>query len=274
MIADYHRQVEILARALNGELLSKSDFAHIYDTAEITISRDLKTLRNYGIQIFSRNGKVKIIEPPPKDALIELCSNYLPVKLNSDVFKNQVEIFSHHNPLSFFNKLILISKSVEEGYKIKIDYKRFYDNEIRKYVLEPVRLFSNELNWLLHAYKEGEDILKTFYLSRVVKIEVTKSIIKIMPLKTENSKKYEMVFRFNPKVKDQIYDKIWFEDFSFEENEDGYVILKTAQPITNKLAGWCVSWWDMIEVLEPEILKQEIAQMIKQYWAINSIGDC
>ena len=41
---DFERQTEILARCLNGENLSKSDYAEIYNVSEITINRDLKSL--------------------------------------------------------------------------------------------------------------------------------------------------------------------------------------------------------------------------------------
>jgi predicted DNA-binding transcriptional regulator YafY len=66
-------------------------------------------------------------------------------------------------------------------------------------------------------------------------------------------------------VKEQIYDKIWFTEFDMEEDSDGYVILNTKQQISNKLSSWCISWWDMIEVLEPKELKHEIKEMIKAF---------
>ena len=63
------------------------------------------SLRDYGIQIYSRKNKVEILELPSKESLVELSSNYLPLKLNSDVFKNQTKAIIKSNPAKYFTLL-------------------------------------------------------------------------------------------------------------------------------------------------------------------------
>jgi len=73
------------------------------------------------------------------------------------------------------------------------------------------------------------------------------------------------VLRFSPEVENEIYYKIWFDEFEIIKDSEGYIILKTEQPITNRLAAWCVSWWDKIRITSPIELEAQINQMIKAY---------
>ena len=35
--------------------------------------------------------------------------------------------------------------------------------------------------------------------------------------------------------------------------------------ITNKIASWCISWWNMLEIIEPIELKNYINEMEKAF---------
>ena len=49
------------------------------------------------------------------------------------------------------------------------------------------------------------------------------------------------------------------------------VILTTQQPLTNTLAGWCLSWWDKIEIIEPIELKDKILKMVNAFLQRNAL---
>jgi len=72
-----------------------------------------------------------------------------------------------------------------------------------------------------------------------------------------------------PQVEQELYYKIWFEDFEIEKQSDGHIILRTNQPITNRLAAWCISWWDAMEILKPKALRNYITEMIMSYMIKN-----
>ena len=271
LFSDFERQAEILARCLNGEKNSKADLAEIYKVTEITINRDLKRLRDYGIQIYSRKNKVEILETPSKENLIEISSNYLPLTLNSDVFKNQAKAIIKLNPAKYFTLLVLLAKAVKEGRILKFKYKRLGDNEENNYTLKPIRLITNELNWILQGFKDNETFPKTFYLSRVSNLVLTDKKYKVAVIPQSNAIKYKMVLKFNPEVKEEIISKIWFEEFEINSGENNYFILTTIQPITNKLASWCISWWDKLEIIEPDELKQHIKRMMESFKKVNRI---
>ena len=267
-VDDILRRSELLARVMNGEELSKADAADLFNVSEMTINRDLKAFRDIGISLFSKKGKIVLEEIPSTAELVSLASNYLPLKLNSDVFHKQVKVFSTSDKKNYFPKLILLSKAVEEGLIVKLIYKRFYDNKVEEYKLYPVRLINDNLNWKLHAFKAGEDVVKAFYLSRIQKIKLTDKKFSKLSLPKEKKQLFDIELRFDLRVRNEILDKIWFESFELEEKE-GFIILKTMQPITNSLASWCISWWDTIEIVKPIELKKYIKEMITFFYKIN-----
>ncbi len=270
-ISDIIRQTEILAAVMNGVTKSKLDFAEQYGVTEVTIQRDLENLRSYGLEIFSRGKRVRLLENPPQEPLIEILANYLPLKLNSDVFKKQVSVFSKQNKSDFFPNLALLSKAVNENTVIEIKYKRFYDNQIKNYSLIPIRLFANEYNWLLHAIKEGEKQIQTFYVTRIIELRLTGKHTEKIDLQQTDEQECEIVLKFSPEAESEILDKIWFEKFELIIDENGYLILKTKVPLTNKLASWCISWWDMLEIVEPIKLKDIIKEMIESFRKKNKL---
>lgn len=263
IITDYIRQAEILAYVLNGENYSKSDLSEMYNVGEITINRDLKALRDHDISIFSKSGKIEIIDKPPKEALVSAAADYLPLTLNSDVFVKQVKAFSKYN--NYYPKLVLLAKAVKESLIINIKYKRFKDDALSDYVIAPVRLYIEGYNWILNGIKNGEDETKSFYLSRMQEVKLTDKFSKKLPLPPVNNKQYEIKLRFVPAVKDQLLDKIWFEEFKIEEDDKGSIILTVKAPFTLRLAAWCITWEDCIEILSPLELKEFISRMIDYY---------
>ena len=270
-INEVKRRTEILAAVLNGENLGKADFAFEYGLNEITINRDLGWLRSLGIQINSKKNEVTLFDKPPNQILIKLAADYLPLKLNSDIYLNKLKVYSKGKVDNYFNFIVLSAKAVNEGKYLDIKYCRLTDAQSGNYILKPVRLVTEGLNWILHAFKDNEGILKTFYISRIETLKVlNKKFVKYSEV-IDNREAVDIVLRFDPNAAAELYYKIWFEDFNIEKDNEGSLILKTKQPITNKLASWCISWWNIIEVLEPAELKNHIYNMINSFSEKNKI---
>ncbi len=262
---EFLRRVEILSDVVNSGEKGKADYAADYNVTEITINRDLNWLRNQGIPIYSRKGKVSLEGQPQKEILDTLLADYLPLKLNSDIFLKKVRLFSKVKQVDYFNHLVLLAKAVNEGNVIAVSYRRLGDDVLNQYELLPIRLVSDDLNWILHAFKSNEEILKTFYISRIEKITILPNKYKQSPLLKENKKAEDIVLRFHPSVEKEIVYKIWFEDFTIEKDQDGYLLLSTKQPVNNQLASWCISWWDWIKVVKPVTLINHIEEMIEAF---------
>lgn len=266
--SETNRNIELLARLLNGEQITKQQAADMFNVEEITISRALQYYRSLGIEAFGIKSGIKILNKPKKDDLVALSSYYISVKLNSDYFNKSIKTYSKIDP-RFFSKIILAAKTVKEGIVVKIEYQKLTNNITAEYILKPYNLMETNNNWILHAVKENETILKTFYLSRIKNLSLTQKKFKKEIVEEKSGELKEIVLKFVPQVEQELYYKIWFEDFDIEKQPDGYIILWTNQPITNRLASWCISWWDAIEILKPLELKTYINEMIEDYKSKN-----
>lgn len=267
---DFLRQIEILSSVLNGDVKSKADYAELYSVSEITINRDISALRRLGIQINSKKNSLVLFAHPPVETLVSLCSNYLPLKLNSYSFKDQVELISKINQDTFFQNIIFASKAVLEKFYLKINYKK-KSGEINNYLVKPVRILLKDKNWLLYAVKEGETEIKTFFLSRIQSIRPLDKKFEITSRKTDTKNEVEVILEFSPTVENEIYDKIWFENYTLEKTKNGKIKLKIVQPITSSLAGWCITWWDTVKIVKPMALKKYCAEMILEFQKRNRI---
>ena len=267
-LSETSRNIELLARVLNGEQITKQQAADFYNVEEITISRALQYYRSLGIEAFGRKSGITIQNRPKKEDLVALSSYYLSLKLNSDYFSNSIKTYSKIDP-RFFSKIILSAKAVSEEIIISIEYQKLTDNITSAYNLNPYKLIENNNNWILHAVKEGETTLKTFYLSRIKNISLTQKKFKKEFTESKPGDVKEIILKFVPQVEQELYYKIWFEDFEIEKQSDGYIILRSNQPITNRLAAWCISWWDAIEIIKPDQLKNYANQMIREYQNAN-----
>lgn len=267
-LSEANRNIELLAFLLNGEQITKQEAADMFNVEEITISRALQYYRSLGIEAFGRKTGIKILNKPKKDDLVALASYYVSLKLNSDYFSNSIKIYSKIDP-KFFSKIIIFAKAVKEGIVVKIEYQKLTNNITAEYILKPYNLIEINNNWILHAVKENETILKTYYLSRIKNLSLTQKKFKKEIVEEKSDELKEIVLKFVPQVEQELYYKIWFEDFDIEKQPDGYIILRTNQPITNRLASWCISWWDAIEILKPLELKTYINEMIEDYKSKN-----
>lgn len=257
------RRIELLARVIGQESLSKTKTAEDYNVEEVTITRDLQFLRANGIEIFSQKNGIKLYNQLSREALCNLASEYIALKLHSDIFFNSITKYSKIKP-DFFPILVIITKAVKESRMITVKYQRLSDDEENDYTLLPLKIVENNNNWTLHAIKEGEKILKTFYLSRVKEVRLLSKKFNYRDTDIGKQKKVNVVLKFIPEVEREIYFKIWFDEFEIEKDNHS-IILRTKQPITNQLAAWCISWWDAIEIVEPKELKEYIKEMIKHY---------
>lgn len=259
------RQIEILSEILNGKIYSKADLAELFGVTEITINRDLKSLRIVGIQIFSKKNRVVFTAEPGKEILSQLAAEYISLKLNSEMYFEKLKVLSRYLKQNTLTWLTSISKAIVEKIVIEIKYQRLYDNQIEKYELRPIKLINNDYNWLMHACKLNDNLIQAFYINRIKEINLSGKKFKLPAVEESRDVKHQIVLRFHPDVEQQVLGKIWFDEFEVEKNDEGYIIVKTNQPITNRLASWCISWWDMIEILEPYELMEHANSMMLEF---------
>ncbi|MBE2281011.1 MAG: WYL domain-containing transcriptional regulator [Ignavibacteriaceae bacterium] len=269
-LPEFFRKIEILALAKNNPEYSSEDFAEYFNCSAATINRATQDIRGSGVPLHSRKGQLILVEQPNIDILSNLASTYLSLRFTGRLISPYVNAISKTNSEKFFEHLVLLAKACAEELKIEMIYKPLSKDEAGTYYLKPYELTFNEFNWVLYGVKEGEEIEKKFFVTRIQSLKLkNEKFDKIDFHRSTPNKEYKMVFKFNSVVSRELTDKIWFEDSKLEIIEDGSIILTVVQPLSNKLMSWCLTWWGNLEIIEPVELKEGIKKMINEYLKVN-----
>lgn len=262
------RQIEILARLLNGERLNLLDLELEYDVSRVTLNRDLAFLRLQGFSVYSRKLRVLLTETPGPAKLTEILAEYLVFRLNRKLVIENLRAVEAANFPNFFQIATLCAKAVDEKKILKFRYARINDGVENDYTVRPVELKQNDFNWILYAVKEGEVIQKEFYLSRMKTVSVLETGFEELEKQTTEHK-YLIEVRFPESHRNSIYSKIRFPEFKLEDRPEGFITLTTEAPINRTLATWCLKWEDKIQVIDPPELKTKIKEMVDAFFRAN-----
>jgi len=268
IIDEYTRRIEFLAYCLSKKSNDMGLIMKKYKVSERTLRRDISYFKSKGVDICTRKQKIEVSENTGNEVLYTLCNDYLQLKLQPDFFLTQIkELSSITN--DYFQNLVLITQAISESKPIKIKYRKADDDEDES-VLNPLRLvLASEYDWQLHGVKKGEELVKLFYLSRMKNVELQSAYFLKEKQPARKEKLYNITLKFNHEMYNEIYDKVWFAEKELVNDKDGFILLQTRQPITNRLAAWCLTWWDSIEIIHPQELKDYIDEMIEAFKGRN-----
>lgn len=261
-----YRRLEILCRILNEEIFSKSDMAENLNVAEISISRDINYFRKIGIPVYSKNKNLVIDPQPSIKKVIRFLENHINPISNSQLIFLQSDI----EKLKYLNLIAYSNFAINRNLSLKICYRKLYDNQEKYYNLIPEKLLVNGFNWILEAVDTEDFMPKNFYISRIESMITIENKISDYYKKEIPKETYKMQFRFSKEVAEQIKSKVWFENQRIDLLEDGRVDFFIVEEISDKLAGWCVSWWDQIEIISPTELKEYLQEMIMSFLERNN----
>jgi len=120
-----------------------------------------------------------------------------------------------------------------------------------------------------NCHLRGE--VRMFVLDRIKMLSVTDETYEVpgdfdletymqSPFKVIHDKPVKVTIRFDKKVAGYIKEKIWHDSQQIEPQKDGSVVFTAEVAGTDEVRHWVLSWGTSAEVLEPEYLRQEIAQ--------------
>ncbi|MCF8414585.1 MAG: transcriptional regulator [Melioribacteraceae bacterium] len=270
------RRTEILGKVLdNGESISISDLADIFNCEELTIKRDLQELRSEGINIHSIKGQGVVIESGlDDDQIAEIINDYARVAVMKYSEYKATNLMVRKLSGKAVANFVKIQMAIEENTMIIISYQKNEDTGFEKREVEPHLIFEGDNNWRLLA--RHDSILKQFLVNQISEVELlTKQFV---PMDQEEIKD---LFRFSFKGwtgSDQMKIKLLFdasvaniykhrqilEDQEITENEDGSFIFEGTVNSLFEITSWIVSRGKGVKVLEPEKLKESVIWTAKQ----------
>lgn len=166
--------------------------------------------------------------------------------------------------------LHLINRALEENRRLELDYiNRRMDYEKRE-VLPYYIDFSNG-NWYLVGFCKKRNAFRRFKLVRIRGLKLgerfAKDNVSIEDIRSKfnedyNSKSIRIVLRFAGRMGAQLNE--YFRKENITAAEDGSYIVKDFFPYEEGLVKYLLGFGKDCEVLEPEYLKEEVKNYIKE----------
>lgn len=275
------RAIEIIALVLDSPgVYSEYDIAGKFGNISIqTIRRDMERIRNMGISIHSSKKTLKILNNIPDKVFNGLLSIYL--SLNKfDTLRNLKLIRKRfgNKTLSLFVKIL---QAINKKELIKISYINSASYEEKIKILTPVLLTRNGRSLYLLGYEsDNSEELRVYLFEKIKYIDFIKikSSIKKIPDTTEffkyswgiytGGEVENVTLRFHKNMTNVIKNKFFIESQQIIEYDDGCQ-LEMKVKISEELISWVMGWGDLVEILEPDSLKESVIikanQIIKLY---------
>ncbi|GAG74899.1 unnamed protein product, partial [marine sediment metagenome] len=116
--------------------------------------------------------------------------------------------------------------------------------------------------------------VRMFVLDRIKMLNVTDETFEIpgdfdlesymqSPFRVIHDKPVNVTIRFDKNVAGYIKEKIWHHTQQIKPQKDGSIIFSAEVAGTDEARHWVLSWGTNAEVIEPEYLREEIAQELQ-----------
>lgn len=289
------RLIGILSVLLQKENTTVPRLAEQFEVSERTIHRDIEDLCKAGIPIAARqgrNGGISIMEGYSIDRTL-LTSQEMQAVLSG--LKSLDSVAGSNRYQLLMEKLSAGSSVVNAGNNIVIDLSSWYREcltpkielvqkaiQKRKKVgfwyfapggecwreIEPYLLVFQWSAWYVWGYCGKRGDYRLFKLNRIDNMELLAEECesrKVPEYKIEPVKPFPPVIKvkavFEPEVKWRLIEEYGLE--SFQVREDGRLLFQWGFPEKRTLISWLLTFQDMVELMEPEELREEIRQIGK-----------
>ena len=288
-----NRLFEIVYILLNKEQVTAKELADRFEVSTRTIYRDIDTLCESGIPIYTNKGKgggISILdhfvlnkavlsESEQQEILVALQS------LNATPFFESKEVLSKVGAL-FGNdevdwievdfggwsytqkeKFETIKKAIIEKEVIIFDYYNAKMEKLNRLV-EPLQLVFKDKTWYLKGYCKVKEGIRLFKITRIKNLEVleehfTRNLtreVKEGTLLTPLRKNIEIKLWIHASQAYRVYDE-FEEDQIIECKKDGFIV-KTSYPEDDWVYGYLLSYGPFLKVIEPIQLRNKIVEKL------------
>lgn len=285
------RRFEIIYLLLNAKYKTVKDLALHFEVSTRTIYRDIEALSSIGIPIYTnkgRGGGVHILDNfiLNKSFLTEKEQNNILSSLQSLSVTNYPEIKDTLGKLkALFNKDIsnwidvdfsdwsdkrndyfnILKNSIFEKSIISFDYFGTRGVKTKRRV-EPIQLMYKDKSWYLHGFCLEKQEYRMFKLNRIKNLTITEDHFLERAkeeIKLETNKQLRNInlkFKIDKSLAYRVYDE--FNEDQIDIDDDGDFIIKVSFIEDNWVFGYILSFGENIEVLEPEYIREIIAQKL------------
>lgn len=289
-------------------LLRAQDFAQEFEISERTVYRDIQALCEVGVPIVALPGEgYRLMEgyylPPITFSADEARSLYLAISMLSGLASagptrtaalaalekiravlpaaalRQVEALEaiiHFYAMPGFSlnfddrTLLTLQEAIHQRRVVQLHYHALHTNEVTQRDVEPLELAFVDKTWLLSAYCRLRQEPRAFRLDRIDRLVVrdehfTPRQATLTESRTENEP-FTVTVRFDPAIVRWVKER---QHYSFTTAKAENVMVYRLRAL-EQIESWLLSWGDKMEVLEPAVLRERLAETAKHIQAAHS----
>ncbi len=292
-----NRLFEIVYILLNRKSITAKELAEQFEVSVRTIYRDVDTLSEAGIPIYTNKGKgggislldsfvlnkSMLSEQEQNELLISLQSlnvfkylNVQPVLNKLSTFFNKQSSswihvdFSHWgNDVNERNRFDILKNAILSSRVVAFNYYSSYEEKTTRKV-EPLKLIFKGQSWYLHAFCRMKNDYRIFKVTRIRDFEVTQETFeRQIPAETASQLTFDstepmvhLKLLFSPKLAYRIYDE--FPEDKVEKNADGTFTVTLSFQESNWIYSYILSFGNDVEILEPQHVRNNVIQMLNK----------
>lgn len=291
-----NRLFEIVYILINKKMTTAKELCEHFEVSQRTIYRDIETLCQAGIPIYTSKGKgggigllenfvlnkSVLSEQEQSDILAALQG----LKVTSFAETGQIlsklsSLFGGSNTdwieVDFSNwssqeedklKFRLLKDAILSHKVIEFDYYNSYGQESHR-IIEPQKLIFKGQAWYLLGYCRDKKDLRYFKISRIKALIVKEETFEPAKL-TEAAKPevnlpsyrtHDLTLRIAPQMAYRIFDE--FPKGAVTREPDGSFLVHAKLQTGGWLFGYLMSFEDYLEIIEPAWLREQLAEKYK-----------
>jgi len=279
---------------MNKKFSTAKELSEHFEVSQRTIYRDIETLCQSGIPIYTTKGKgggIGLMEQyvlnksiltdkEQKDILVSLQglkatnvqeNDALLSKLNS-LFGNkntdwiEVDYSSWSSTKTDKEKFNLLKNAIINTKVIDFDYSNSKGQTSRRSV-HPCKLMFKGQGWYLYGFCTERQDYRFFKITRIRSLVIQNETFQsssdkqyeISPTAEEHYETMKVVIKIDSHMAFRVYDEFQPEDIT--QQEDGSFLITTNFIKGNWLMGYLMSYEDTVEILEPVALREQLIQI-------------
>lgn len=291
-----NRLFEIVYLLMNKKIVTANEFAKHFEVSQRTIYRDIETLCQAGIPIYTNKGKgggiclmdqfvlnKSLLSVQEQTDILTALQSFKAANFSDtdQVLTKLNSVFGHNNPdwieVDFTNwsskaedkdKFQQLKQAILQNQMIQFQYYNSNGQESSR-LLEPRKLLFKGQAWYLYGYCLDKKAYRYFKISRIKGLILTTETFTPLPIEESveetSDKKYqqltEVTIKLDASMAYRVYDEFPSEEIT--QQEDGSFLIHTKLYAGGWIYGYMMSFEDQLELLEPEWLRNNLIDRYK-----------
>ena len=181
--------------------------------------------------------------------------------------------------LPYYSVFKIVTDAISANCAIKMDYENLKGVRSEGRVVEPERLINYNSSWYMVAFDHNRNALRQFHLSRILKIELVKSVeIRSIPANEMEAflsgsfgiffgRKRELcTIRFSGLAARIVSTQLWHKDQKMHHNEDGSIDMTIPVSSYKELLNRVISFTGEAVPVSPQSFVDEYRDIIKRMY--------